>query len=141
MVLTFQFYMGEAEDCEIPLNGWIAGFYFFQTLDIIFEELRGRLTESQYYDIFRLRRNILRNGLLGLEGISTTAWTIYGLTLYFSSDSDGCSDENAGLVILMVLLLIIGGLRFICFWIGLGIMAYMVITRRTQRRRLMNASV
>ena len=141
LILTFLFYVYQTPGCDIPITTWISFFYFIQVMEILFEELRGRINESQYYDHFRQRRSIFKNSLIGLEGIIVPAFTIYGIVLFFSDKSQGCSDKNRSFVILMAILIVIGVLKSIVFVVSISIMAYVEIGRRNYRKNQANASV
>ena len=105
------------------------------------EELRGRIHNSAYYDHYRMRRSLLKNGMVCMKEVSEASWVIYGICLYTSDDAKGCSVENRGFVILMVMFLVIGVLKFVLLLAILGIMIYISIANKIKKRKQRNASV
>lgn len=76
-----------------------------------------------------------------VKEICEALWVFYGITLYYSDAAQGCSDENRGFVIIMVMFLILGVLKLVLFLVVLGIMGYIFVQRRIARKQRRNASV
>ena len=50
------------------------------------------MNDSEYWDFYRGRKKCTLRTLAIFKELSELAWQIYGAKLYFSSDSDGCSE-------------------------------------------------
>jgi len=96
-------------------------------------EYRFRMSNSHYFQHYRQRRKLIQNGMVVVKEICEAFWVFYGITLYYSDESKGCSEENRGFVIIMVMFLILGVLKLVLFLVVLGIMVYIFVQRRIAR--------
>ena len=78
--------------------------------------------------------------LVGLKEVGEYVWCVYGAILYFSKDSEGCSDENGALIMLMAFFLIIAALKIVLLVIVLGFMCCVFMSRHFKRRNERSAS-
>merc|ERR1712060_469363 len=99
--------------------------------------MRNNLWWSQGH---RGLRKCLETFILTVKELAEGSWLIYGMTLYFSSESDGCSDENQGFMIVMLLFLIIGALKLILIVVVICILISIAVNSRLKRRNERNAS-
>ena len=76
-----------------------------------------------------------------VKEICEAIWVVYGITLYYSDASKGCSDENRGFIIIMAMFLLLGVLKLILFIVVIGIMIYIAVQSRIRRKKRRNASV
>lgn len=71
---------------------------------------------------------------------SELSWQVYGVTLYFSKESDGCSDENAGFMIVMALFLVLAAIKLIVILAVIGILFAHCIASKMKKRNERAAS-
>ena len=71
---------------------------------------------------------------------SELAWQVYGVTLYFSKASDGCSEENAGFMIVMVLFLVLAAIKLLVIIGVIAILIYTCIANKMKKRNERAAS-
>lgn len=120
----------DVRKCGIPLGFWLAGSFFFIIFETLNYEMRDRMNNSVYWDSHRG----LKKCILGISGLTCSlgdmAWMIWGMTMYFSKDSDGCSEENWGFMFLMVMFLIYASLKICIVLVVLGIISYFGIARQ-----------
>jgi len=76
-------------------------------------ELKDRMNGSLYWDEFRSRKKCILGSFSSIKELSEVGWSIYGISLYLSSESDGCSEENAGFMFVMLMFLIMAALKVI----------------------------
>ena len=124
----------ETPKCGIPLSMWLSVCFVFHLLENLGMEARERMRLSIYWSERRGLRKFVTGSIGGLKEIGEMAWMIYGLTLYFSPDSDGCSDENVGFMVIMVLFLILAACKILLIIVVIIIMCLIYGGRRLQRR-------
>ena len=119
--------------CKIPLTTWLSVYFFLLCVETVTMEYRFRMNNSHYFQHYRQRRKLIQNGMVVVKEICEALWVFYGITLYYSDESKGCSEENRGFVIIMVMFLILGVLKLVLFLVVLGIMVYIFVQRRIAR--------
>ena len=102
--------------------------------------MKDRMNGSLYWDENRGRKKIILRTASAIKECSEISWQIWGFTLYFSSRSDGCSEENGGFMFVMLMFLILAMLKLLLLLVIIGIMMYMCIMRRRQRANERSAS-
>ena len=130
----------ETPKCGIPLSMWLSVCFVFHLLENLGMEARERMRLSIYWSERRGLRKLVTGFIGGLKECGEMAWMIYGLTLYFSPDSDGCSDENRGFMVIMVIFLILAACKILLIGLVMIILVIIYCGRRMQRRNARNAS-
>ena len=130
----------ETPKCGIPLSMWLSVCFVFHLLENLGMEARERMRLSIYWSEHRGLRKLVSWAIGGLKECGEMAWMIYGLTLYFSPESDGCSDENVGFMVIMVLFLILAACKILLIGVVIIILFIIYCGRRMQRRNARNAS-
>jgi len=110
--------------CHIPLTTWLSVYFMLLCVETMTVEYRGRMNNSPYYQHYRTCRKVIQNGMVVVKEICEAFWVIYGITLYYSDEEKGCSDENRGFIIIMAMFLILGVLKLVLFIVVLVIMIY-----------------
>ena len=126
--------------CDIPLGLWLSVQFIFLILEGCTVEMRERMASSVYWSENRTRKKWIIGTVVALKEVSEVSWQIYGATLYFSKQADGCSSENSGLMVVFVLFLILGAFKLILVLVVLGILAFVAVSDRLRRRRQKDAS-
>eukprot|EP00353_Schmidingerella_taraikaensis_P006336 CAMPEP_0185578462 /NCGR_PEP_ID=MMETSP0434-20130131/12949_1 /TAXON_ID=626734 ORGANISM="Favella taraikaensis, Strain Fe Narragansett Bay" /NCGR_SAMPLE_ID=MMETSP0434 /ASSEMBLY_ACC=CAM_ASM_000379 /LENGTH=254 /DNA_ID=CAMNT_0028196275 /DNA_START=422 /DNA_END=1183 /DNA_ORIENTATION=- len=132
----------ETPKCGIPLSFWLAVQFMFMTLESASMELKERMQQSLYWSATSNRR--CRKWITGVCGatkeLSEIAWQVYGAKLYFSDESDGCSEENQGFMFVLVMFLCIAALKVILISCFLCIVVVAFGARKLKRRNERSAS-
>lgn len=116
--------LAEHPSCNIPLGMWLAGQFAFLIVETTFIELKDRMNNSIYWDENRGHKKCILYSLSATKELSELAWQIYGFTLYFSSQSDGCSEENGGYMFVMLMFLIMAILKFVFLLFIMGVLIF-----------------
>jgi len=105
----------ETPKCGIPLGIWLGVQFVFLILESGLMELRERMQASLYWSDTenRCARKCVTTIIVAAKELSEIYWQIYGASLYFSNDSDGCSDENQALMIVFVIFLVVAALKIV----------------------------
>ena len=132
----------DAPKCGIPLSFWLTVQFMFLTIESGLMELRERMQASLYWSSTenRLKRKCSMGLLVSIKELSEISWQIYGATLYFSSDSDGCSEENQAFMIVFVLFLIMAALKVVLMSCVVCFISIALIARKLKRRNERSAS-
>ena len=126
--------------CGIPLARWLSFQFFFMILESYTVEMRERMGHSVYWNENRTRKKWVIGIIVFIKEVCEVSWQIYGLTLYLSKESDGCSEENQGLVIILVLFLVLGAFKLLLIFIVLLVFFIASMSQRLRRKREKNAS-
>ena len=132
--------LSDTKKCGIPLGFWLAVQFCFLTAETLIKEMRERMNNSSYWVARRRRKKWVQGLTVGLKEVGEYTWLIYGATLYFSDRSDGCSDENAGFMIVMVMFLVMAALKVILLLVVAVILIVFACSQRMKRRNERNAS-
>ena len=120
----------DIKKCNIPLGFWLAGVFFFVIVETFLAEMRDRMNSNLYWDT----RRRLKKWIVGLSGIAKEvgdmAWQIWGATMYFSSESDGCSEENWGFMFMMVFFIVYAAIKIVALCIVLSVLGYFGFLRQ-----------
>lgn len=79
---------------------------------------------SVYWAEYRARKRWLLVGVIGSKELGEYSWQIYGLTLYFSDASDGCSDENYGFMFVFVMFLVLAIIKIVLIALVISILCF-----------------
>ena len=120
----------QAPGCEIPLPFWLAVYFFILCIETITVEYRARMGDSPYYQYHRIRRNILKHGMVVVKEVFEALWVAYGITLYYSDGRESCADKSRGLVIIMGMFLALGVLKLVLFLVVVIIFVYITIRNK-----------
>lgn len=131
----------ETPGCGIPLTTWLSVYFYLLVVEALLVEFKGRMYNSIYYSNHRRQRKIIGNSVTFLKEFCEAAWVIYGITLYYSDDEEGCSDQNRGFIIIMVMFLVLGVLKLVLILIAAIIVLYLTISNRLRNRNRRSASV
>ena len=132
----------ETPKCGIPLSMWLAVQFMFLTLESFSMEMKERMQQSLYWSShqYRLRRKLIIGFVGAAKEISEISWQVYGMTLYFSPDSDGCSENNGGFMFVFVMFLCIAALKAILIVCVFAIIGVAFCARKLKRRQERSAS-
>ena len=129
-------------NCGIPLSLWLTVMFIFVCLDILIREMNQRMKNNSYWTIPANRRlkKYLTRIIVSLKEISEIGWATYGVFLYFSPQSDGCSDKNRGFMALMMMLLVLSGIKLVIIIISLFALCILAWKSHQRRRDIRTAS-
>ena len=93
-------------------------------------EMRERLQSSDYWIERRARSTCITCASIFFKEVAEYAWLIYGVVLYFSDESEGCSDEAGGFMLIMLLFLILCALRLLLVLLIIAVFGYEHLSQR-----------
>lgn len=97
--------------------------------------MRERLNNSDYWMIHRKAKKIISSTTMIVKELIELAWIIFGMNLYWSDKADGCSKDNRGPMLIMILFIILGILKIILFTIVVIIVIYALVQSRMKKRK------
>ena len=133
IVATLLCLFSDIKKCSIPLGFWLAGVFTFVTIETLNVEMRDRMNSSLYWDTRRGAKKWILTVIGVTKELSELAWMIWGATMYFSSESDGCADENWGFMFLMLFFLIYAALKIVIIFVAIGVACFFCYRRQRQR--------
>ena len=113
---------------------WLSVAFAFMIVETLLMEMRERFQSSDYWSEHRNRSKCITYLTVFMKEVAEYSWQIYGAVLYFSKESDGCSDENGGFMFIMVLFLIMSAFKLLLVLVVIGILSYVLLSQRLKRR-------
>ena len=114
----------DIRQCGIPLGFWLAGVWCLNVFDMCLSEVSDRMKNSVFWDLRRRSRKWILLAAFSTKLLTEMTWYFWGAIMYFSSESDGCSDKNFWLVFLMVFILILAALKILAMLFYIGMLCY-----------------
>ena len=82
----------DIKQCGIPLGFWLAGVWSLNVIDMFLSEVSDRMKNSVFWDLRRRSRKWILLAAFSTKLLTEMTWYVWGAIMYFSSESDGCSD-------------------------------------------------